>query len=176
MPPSLWLPTCVLDGHLGGPLPPSGFPAADYEESVEQYVRRNLGEEVFERLIEPFCRRVACLVCQRVHGAGLRGWECDMSRWMGVRHEPLGVHLTSAGAGRMCVSAAANPVSPSCTALQRRVRGRPQEAVHEGCLRQGAASSLPCAVLRPTLARQQRTLAVRHMCAPAPSCCCCCLS
>ena len=23
---------------------------------MEQYVRRNLGEEVFERLIEPFCR------------------------------------------------------------------------------------------------------------------------
>ena len=31
---------------------------ADYEESVEQYVRRNLGAEVFERLIEPFCSGV----------------------------------------------------------------------------------------------------------------------
>lgn len=25
------------------------------EESVEEFVRRNLGDEVFERLIEPFC-------------------------------------------------------------------------------------------------------------------------
>ena len=30
----------------------------DQEESVEQYVRRNLGKEVFERLIEPFCSGV----------------------------------------------------------------------------------------------------------------------
>lgn len=27
----------------------------DREESVEEFVRRNLGDEVFERLIEPFC-------------------------------------------------------------------------------------------------------------------------
>ena len=26
-----------------------------HEESVEDFVRRNLGDEVFERLIEPFC-------------------------------------------------------------------------------------------------------------------------
>ena len=31
---------------------------ADQEESVEQYVRRNLGKEVFERLVEPFCSGV----------------------------------------------------------------------------------------------------------------------
>jgi protoporphyrinogen oxidase len=31
---------------------------ADYEESVEQFIRRNLGAEVFERLIEPFCSGV----------------------------------------------------------------------------------------------------------------------
>ena len=31
---------------------------AEYEESVEEFVRRNLGTEVFERLIEPFCSGV----------------------------------------------------------------------------------------------------------------------
>jgi len=31
---------------------------ADKEESVEQFIRRNLGDEVFERLIEPFCSGV----------------------------------------------------------------------------------------------------------------------
>ena len=33
-------------------------PSAAYEESVEQFIRRNLGDEVFERLIEPFCSGV----------------------------------------------------------------------------------------------------------------------
>lgn len=33
-------------------------PAPAYEESVEQFIRRNLGDEVFERLIEPFCSGV----------------------------------------------------------------------------------------------------------------------
>lgn len=35
----------------GGPMP-------EKEESVEQFIRRNLGDEVFERLIEPFCSGV----------------------------------------------------------------------------------------------------------------------
>ncbi|KAG8389632.1 hypothetical protein BUALT_Bualt02G0249200 [Buddleja alternifolia] len=35
------------------PSPPPG-----YEESVEEFVKRNLGSEVFERLIEPFCSGV----------------------------------------------------------------------------------------------------------------------
>ncbi|GAB4830647.1 fatty-acyl coenzyme A oxidase [Ancistrocladus abbreviatus] len=40
-------------GALGfRPSPP------DHEESVEEFVRRNLGNEVFERLIEPFCSGV----------------------------------------------------------------------------------------------------------------------
>ncbi|KAH7284143.1 hypothetical protein KP509_34G041000 [Ceratopteris richardii] len=40
-------------GALGlRPAPPG------YEESVEEFVRRNLGAEVFERLIEPFCSGV----------------------------------------------------------------------------------------------------------------------
>lgn len=33
-------------------------PPPDHEESVEEFVRRNLGDEVFERLIEPFCSGV----------------------------------------------------------------------------------------------------------------------
>ncbi|KAJ7977753.1 Protoporphyrinogen oxidase [Quillaja saponaria] len=33
-------------------------PAPGHEESVEEFVRRNLGDEVFERLIEPFCSGV----------------------------------------------------------------------------------------------------------------------
>lgn len=40
-------------GALGIRPPPPG-----YEESVEEFVRRNLGAEVFERLIEPFCSGV----------------------------------------------------------------------------------------------------------------------
>ncbi|OAY48825.1 hypothetical protein MANES_05G008200v8 [Manihot esculenta] len=40
-------------GALGLRPPPPG-----HEESVEEFVRRNLGPEVFERLIEPFCSGV----------------------------------------------------------------------------------------------------------------------
>lgn len=38
-------------------------PAPAYEESVEQFIRRNLGDEVFERLIEPFCSGVYAGQC-----------------------------------------------------------------------------------------------------------------
>lgn len=40
------------------PLCDGGVGDAEHEESVEEYVRRNLGAEVFERLIEPFCSGV----------------------------------------------------------------------------------------------------------------------
>ncbi|EPS62163.1 hypothetical protein M569_12628 [Genlisea aurea] len=40
-------------GAMGLRPPPPG-----HEESVEDFVRRNLGDEVFERLIEPFCSGV----------------------------------------------------------------------------------------------------------------------
>ncbi|GER50162.1 protoporphyrinogen oxidase [Striga asiatica] len=40
-------------GAIGLRPPPPG-----HEESVEEFVRRNLGDEVFERLIEPFCSGV----------------------------------------------------------------------------------------------------------------------
>lgn len=33
-------------------------PPPDHEESIEEFVRRNFGDEVFERLIEPFCSGV----------------------------------------------------------------------------------------------------------------------
>ncbi|KAK9822829.1 hypothetical protein WJX81_006686 [Elliptochloris bilobata] len=50
---SLW-------GKLRAGLGAAGLKAKKpgYEESVEQFVRRNLGAEVFERLIEPFCSGV----------------------------------------------------------------------------------------------------------------------
>ncbi|KAL6501426.1 hypothetical protein OROGR_026559 [Orobanche gracilis] len=40
-------------GAIGFHPPPPG-----HEESVEEFVRRNLGDEVFERLVEPFCSGV----------------------------------------------------------------------------------------------------------------------
>ncbi|XP_057964880.1 protoporphyrinogen oxidase 1, chloroplastic [Malania oleifera] len=40
-------------GVIGIRPPPPG-----HEESIEEFVRRNLGDEVFERLIEPFCSGV----------------------------------------------------------------------------------------------------------------------
>jgi protoporphyrinogen oxidase len=49
-------PTRSATDHLG--LCARGCGGAEYEESVEQFIRRNLGAEVFERLIEPFCSGV----------------------------------------------------------------------------------------------------------------------
>jgi len=52
---SLWGKIRAGLGAVG--LYKAGPPPA-YEESVEQFIRRNLGAEVFERLIEPFCSGV----------------------------------------------------------------------------------------------------------------------
>jgi len=52
---SLWGKIRAGLGAVG--LYKSGPPPA-YEESVEQFIRRNLGDEVFYRLIEPFCSGV----------------------------------------------------------------------------------------------------------------------
>lgn len=52
------LPQTCLTLPFALPYPCWLLAAAEYEESVEQYVRRNLGAEVFERLIEPFCSGV----------------------------------------------------------------------------------------------------------------------
>ena len=53
------------------------------EESVEQFIRRNLGDEVFYRLIEPFCR---CGVA-RAESAWVYGMWCGLcggEEWGGV--------------------------------------------------------------------------------------------
>lgn len=59
-PDALTFDLMSIGGKIRAGLGALGFkaPLPEYEESVEQYVRRNLGEEVFERLIEPFCSGV----------------------------------------------------------------------------------------------------------------------
>ncbi|EFN56562.1 hypothetical protein CHLNCDRAFT_57492 [Chlorella variabilis] len=59
-PDALTFDLMSIVGKIRAGLGALGFkaPMPDYEESVEQYVRRNLGAEVFERLIEPFCSGV----------------------------------------------------------------------------------------------------------------------
>ncbi|KAL4430008.1 hypothetical protein ABPG77_004378 [Micractinium sp. CCAP 211/92] len=59
-PDALTFDLMSIGGKIRAGLGALGFkaPMPEAEESVEQYVRRNLGEEVFERLIEPFCSGV----------------------------------------------------------------------------------------------------------------------
>jgi hypothetical protein len=57
--PGLPCPLTVYSAlSLSTPPHPHPHPSTDKEESVEQFIRRNLGDEVFERLIEPFCSGV----------------------------------------------------------------------------------------------------------------------
>jgi hypothetical protein len=79
------LPHDVADVPLLTPSAATTCCTAEYEESVEQFIRRNLGDEVFERLIEPFCSGVYAgnpsklsmkAAFQRVRAGAEHGWCC----------------------------------------------------------------------------------------------------
>ncbi len=69
------------------------------EESVEEFVRRNLGDEVFERLIEPFCSgtiQTSFLFCCQVLIVIGRWMKIELgNRTTSTAKIPPGVHKSS---------------------------------------------------------------------------------